>query len=135
MLFSSLIFLYLFLPFTLLGYYFIPNQFRNYWLLTASLIFFAWGGVSFTFILIASIVLNYYFGLKIQQHLESVKGYRWLFVGVSSNLLILGVFKYANFIIQNINELICFFPFLKYPNPTLCCLWAFHFIRFILYHI
>ena len=102
MLFSSLLFLFLFLPITLLGYYLINKNYRNYWLLLASLIFFAWGGVSFTLILLASIVLNHIIGLKVQKHLDSRRGYWWLFAGVSANLLILGVFKYANFIIINI---------------------------------
>jgi alginate O-acetyltransferase complex protein AlgI len=106
MLFSSTLFLYLFLPLTLLGYYLIGKNYRNYWLLFASLIFFAWGGVSFTIILLISIVLNYVFGLKIEKHINSRIGYWWLFAGVSTNLLILGIFKYANFIIKNINELL-----------------------------
>jgi len=105
MLFSSLVFLYLFLPLTLLGYYLINPNYRNYWLLFTSLVFFAWGGVSFTFILLFSIGINYLFGLKIQKNIENKKAYRWLFVGVASNVFILGVFKYANFIIKNINGL------------------------------
>jgi alginate O-acetyltransferase complex protein AlgI len=105
MLFSSLVFLYLFLPLTLLGYYIIPYKFKNYWLLFASVVFFAWGGVSYTVILIISIVLNYFFGLMVQMNLRSRKGYWWLFAGVACNILILGIFKYANFIIQNLNSL------------------------------
>jgi alginate O-acetyltransferase complex protein AlgI len=105
MLFSSPLFLYLFLPLTLLGYYLVRKDFRNYLLLIASLIFFAWGGVSFTFILIISILLNYLFGLKIQKTLDTGNAYRWLFVGISVNVLILGIFKYANFFIKNINQL------------------------------
>ncbi|HLN53249.1 MAG TPA: MBOAT family O-acyltransferase [Lentimicrobium sp.] len=106
MLFSSPIFLFLFLPVTLLGYYFANERYRNYWLLFASFIFFAWGGVSFTFILILSIILNYIFGIKIQKNLQyQTKAYRWLFIGVAVNVLILGIFKYANFIIKSINDL------------------------------
>jgi alginate O-acetyltransferase complex protein AlgI len=103
MLFSSTIFLYLFLPLTLLGYYLSGRHVRNYWLLLASLIFFAWGGVSFTGILIGSIVVNFVFGLQIQRTLERRASYQWLFAGVAINLLILGVFKYANFLIENLN--------------------------------
>ncbi len=76
MLFSSLTFLYLFLPLTLLGYYLFNSRFKNYWLLFTSLVFFAWGGVSFTFILLFSIILNYFFGLQIQKILiiKGIKG-------------------------------------------------------------
>lgn len=105
MLFSSLIFLFLFLPLTLVGYYFINTNYRNYWLLLASFIFFAWGGVSFTLILLFSIVINYFFGLRIQKNIENNRSYWWLFTGVTTNIIILGVFKYANFIIKNINYL------------------------------
>ena len=105
MLFSSTIFLYLFLPVTLLGYYFTDKSYRNGWLLAASLIFFAWGGVSFTFILLGSIILNYIFGIQIQKRLDTKAGYKWLFAGVATNLVILGVFKYANFFVENINLL------------------------------
>ncbi len=105
MLFSSTLFLYLFLPVTLLGYYLIDRAFKNYWLLAASLIFFAWGGVGFTAILAGSILVNYAFGLLIQNTRGSKSGYAWVFAGVAANLGILGVFKYANFIIANINDL------------------------------
>lgn len=105
MLFSSPLFLYLFLPLTLLGYYISPKSIKNYWLLLTSLVFFAWGGISFTLILLISIVLNYIFGLQIQKHLGSTRGYPWAFAGIATNILLLGVFKYANFFIQNINSL------------------------------
>ncbi len=106
MVFSSLIFLYLFLPLCLLGYYLIQKDYRNYWLLLSSLIFFAWGGVSFTLILIFSIVLNYFLGLAIQRNVDTHRGTRWLIIGVVSNIFILGVFKYTNFIVSNINEVL-----------------------------
>ena len=113
MLFSSPIFLYFFLPLTLLVYYLIPKKIRNSWLLITSLIFFAWGGVSYTIILVASIILNYFFGRLIQKNIGTKKSRQWLIIGVSSNLLILGIFKYANFFTQNINIL---FDSLSLPN-------------------
>lgn len=106
MLFSSLVFLYLFLPLTLLGYYLSPYRIKNYWLLLTSLIFFAWGGLSFTLILFVSIILNYFFGLLIQKHIDTKRSYYWIFIGVATNILILGIFKYTNFIVYNINILL-----------------------------
>jgi alginate O-acetyltransferase complex protein AlgI len=76
---------------TLLGYYLLPGRLKNYWLLFTSLIFFAWGGVSLTALLLLSIVLNYFFGLFIERNLDSKKSYYWLVIGVSSNILILGI--------------------------------------------
>ncbi len=106
MLFSSPLFLYLFLPITLLGYYLMIPKLRNYWLLAASLVFFAWGGVTFTFILLGSILLNYFFGLWIQKQKTSDKGKLPLILGVSTNIAILAVFKYTNFLVQNLNQLL-----------------------------
>ncbi len=105
MLFSSLLFLYLFLPLTLLGYYLFPYKLKNYWLLFTSLIFFAWGGVSLTALLLVSICLNYGFGIFIQKNIESRNGYWWTFAGVSTNILFLGIYKYGNFIIHSLNDL------------------------------
>ncbi len=105
MLFSSLLFLYLFLPITLLLYYVCPKSIKNYALLTLSLVFFAWGGVSFTFILIGSIIVNYIFGLLLQKYRNTKSSFLILSVGVGINILLLGVFKYTNFIVENLNFL------------------------------
>jgi alginate O-acetyltransferase complex protein AlgI len=88
-----------------MGYYLINKNYRNYLLLFASLIFFAWGGVSYTIILIGSITMNYIVGLQVQKHLETRKGYWWLLSGVTINILLLFVFKYTDFIISNLNAL------------------------------
>jgi alginate O-acetyltransferase complex protein AlgI len=105
MLFSSPIFLYLFLPLVLLGYYLSFRGLKNYVLLFASLVFFAWGGVSYTIILIGSIVLNYLFGLLIDRQRGRPLARTLLIGGVASNILLLAIFKYANFITLNLNEL------------------------------
>ena len=136
MLFSSPIFLYLFLPLTLLGYYLVRKDYKNYWLLFTSLIFFAWGGVGFTFVLLTSILLNYVFGLKIQKHIDSKRGYQWLFTGVFINLLLLGIFKYTNFIVKNINEFLTIFSIRQMPNtdiilPIGISFYTFHSISYL----
>jgi alginate O-acetyltransferase complex protein AlgI len=137
MIFSSPIFLYLFLPIVLGGYYLINCNYRNYWLLLASLVFFAWGGVSFTAILLISIGLNYLCGLKIQQHKNNRKTYWWLFAGVSCNLLLLGIFKYANFLIRNINELLDFISLPEIPQTSILLpigisFYTFHSLSYII---
>jgi alginate O-acetyltransferase complex protein AlgI len=88
-----------------LGYFISPKGIKNYWLLLCSLIFFAWGGVSYTAILLGSIVINYFFGILIERNLSHKKAYTWLKLGVGTNLLLLIIFKYANFIISNLNAL------------------------------
>lgn len=136
MLFSSLLFLYLFLPLTLLGYYLSPYKVKNYWLLFTSLVFFAWGGVSLTLLLLASISLNYMFGLMIQKHLGTSRGYWWTFAGVSVNILILCVFKYANFLIYNLNLLLDLFLVPQLPQseiilPVGISFYTFHSLSYL----
>ena len=104
MLFSSPVFLFLFLPVALIGYYLLGRQLKNSWLLLVSLVFFAWGGVSYTVILLASIVVNYLFGIAISKHRQTKKGTWYLYFGVSINLLTLVVFKYSDFIVINLNK-------------------------------
>lgn len=106
MLFSSLIFLYLFLPLTLLGYYLSPAGIKNYWLLFTSLIFFAWGGVSMTLLLLVSIVLNYFFGLRIDAAKPTGASRWWLIAGVTVNVGLLCFYKYADFFVKNLNKIL-----------------------------
>ncbi len=137
MLFSSLIFLYLFLPLVLVFYYLAPKPFQNYWLLLASLVFFAWGGVSYTLLLVVSIVVNYGFGLLIQKSRDSGKTSRsWLNWGLAFNLLFLAVFKYTNFIVANLNGVFQAFSAPALPQtsillPVGISFYTFHAISYL----
>ncbi len=103
MLFSSKEFLFIFLPVMITGYYLIYLLFRknplsirirNTWLLTGSLVFYAWGEPVYVFLMIAVIVFNYVMGRMIGRRRQ-----RWsLALTVSVNLLILGFYKYAGFL-------------------------------------
>ena len=116
MLFSSGIFLFAFLPIVIIGNYLIRFKFRNYFLLISSLIFFAWGGVSFSLILLISILLNYIVGLLINCSEGRVKK-TVLAIGVIINLFILGLFKYAGFVISNLNFFAAKFNLPDIPDP------------------
>ena len=106
MLFSSMIFLWLFLPIVFILYYVIDKKFRNLLLLIASIIFYAWGGVSYTLIMFSSITINYIFALLIDKTIEDYKKKRvYLIFCVILNLLILGYFKYTDFVISIINSI------------------------------
>ena len=119
MLFSSPVFLFLFLPLVLLLYYISWRKIRNYVLLFASLIFFAWGGVSFTLLLLLSITFNYLFGLGIGINPGERKSRIYLTAGVVTNVLFLGVFKYADFVVQNLNLVSSVLNFKPLGDPGL----------------
>lgn len=104
MLFSSLLFLYVFLPLVLLLALLSPRSWHNVLLLVASLIFYAWGGVSYSVLLLGSIGINYAVGLGIGRAEGSAsRKKRLLIIGLVINLLLLIVFKYTNFLLENLN--------------------------------
>ncbi len=106
MLFNSETFLFFFLP-ILLGLYFLtPNSLKNFTLLVASLVFYAWGGVSITLIILISIVLNYIIGLLIEKKKNTSGAKRMLIIGAVLNLGLVCGFKYLNFFIENINYIL-----------------------------
>ena len=108
MLFSSMIFLWLFLPIVFISYYLIKKEYRNVLLLIASIIFYAWGGVSYTLIMFSSIIINYIFALLIDKAIEEnnkLKKKIYLALCVIVNLSILGYFKYTDFAISIINSI------------------------------
>ena len=105
MLFSSNIFLFLFLPAVLLGYYVLPRRLRNLFLLAASLIFYAWGTGKFVFVMIGSILFNYGTALMIDRCSRRAVRKLLLILAAAGNLGILFVYKYLDFCIANLNLL------------------------------
>jgi alginate O-acetyltransferase complex protein AlgI len=102
-LFTEPSFLFLFLP-LLLSLYFLPTRrHRNVLLLAASLAFYAKGGGRFTLLLVASIVFNYLIAIAIDRRRDSRNAKRLLAVAVALNLVVLGIFKYAAFVVANVN--------------------------------
>lgn len=107
MVFSSLLFLVVFLPLTVVGYYLINPKFRNILLLIASLIFYAWGEPSFIFLMMISILVNYAFGLLADKYCDDKTRGRLAIAGmVVWNVVIFFIFKYLDFAIENINGLL-----------------------------
>ncbi|MCX6284532.1 MAG: MBOAT family protein, partial [Bacteroidetes bacterium] len=109
MLFTSLVFLFLFLPFTLLGFLLILPRLRKPLLLIASLVFCAWGGVSYVAILIAIILFNYLFGILLDAAPSPKTRSSWLITGLLVNVLALLAFKYTPFFETNFNILVSVF--------------------------
>ena len=100
MLFSSNEFLFAFLPIVLLLYYLSPGKFRNSVLLLLSLIFYGWGEPMYLFLMLGVITINFICGAWIaRQRLAGKTGKSALVCGLTANLLILGYFKYAGFLL------------------------------------
>jgi alginate O-acetyltransferase complex protein AlgI len=105
MVFSSLTFVCVFLPAVLACYFFFPRSFRNGVLVAASLVFYLWGGKIAVVLVILSIATNFVLGQAIAQA-KDAKRYRLIAWSVAGNLLVLIVFKYTNFLVDNINSLL-----------------------------
>ncbi|MBF0227667.1 MAG: MBOAT family protein [Desulfobacterales bacterium] len=106
MVFSSIIFLFFFLPIVLTLCFIIPKSFKNIFLFAVSLIFYAWGEIFYVWIMFFSITVNYIFGILLDNSNEISKRKALLIGAVFLNLLILGVFKYLNFFVDNLNVLL-----------------------------
>lgn len=119
MVFSSVVFLYIFLPLMLLLYFIVPKKFKNAVMILASLIFFAWGEIRYIFIMLVLAVMDFWCGQNINKHNGNRKKQRmYLAIDIGVNLLILFFFKYADFIISNINGITGLnIPLLNIPLP------------------
>ena len=100
MVFSSVIFLFLFLPVVLGCYYLLPGrEAKNLWLIAASLLFYAFSGLWYVLLLLFCVFFNYLAGLFVSGR----KGV--LYVAVAVNLGVLGVFKYLTFLVRTVDQL------------------------------
>ena len=107
MLFSSSIFLFLFLPIVIIGYHLLKEGFRIYFLMLASLFFYAWGEPKYIRVMLLSIMINYVFGLLLHISAEKKRPIRkiLLSLAVAGNLGVLFYYKYLNFTLSNLNLL------------------------------
>ncbi len=113
MIFSSLIFLFLYLPITLICYFLAPRRLKNTVLFVLSLLFYAWGEPLCIFLMLASITSAYGFGFLIEKYRETTPRYaRWAMLGsVAVSLSFLLFFKYYNFFAENLSRI----PFVSIP--------------------
>ena len=101
MVFSSITFLFYFLPIVLAAYYLVPKKCKNMVLLISSLAFYFYGEPKYTLLMIFSIIFTYFFGLLIDKYRKHSKLFLTFSILISVGILV--YFKYINFIIQNIN--------------------------------
>lgn len=108
MVFSSPVFLFVFLPILLLAYWASPYKIKNYTLLLASLLFYSWGEPRFILVVIASVVADFFIAKKISRSGDRAKK-NWLAASLVLNVGLLLYFKYANFFVENVQVLYAHF--------------------------
>ncbi|HJA12700.1 MAG TPA: MBOAT family protein [Candidatus Mediterraneibacter merdipullorum] len=136
MIFSSVFFIFVFLPITLLLYFVMPKPGKNLVLLICSLIFYAWGEPVYIVLMVFSIVYNYISGIEIDYHRRERNSGRmrfvfWLTVGV--NLAILMFFKYYGFLMENINHILPIdIPYKELALPVGISFYTFQTLSYII---
>lgn len=117
MVFSSIPFLFFFLPFFLLLYYVLPFKFKNTILLIFSLIFYAWGEPIYIFLMLFSTFVDYLNG-RLFESSKFTRKKLYLIIAIIINLSLLGFFKYSDFLIDSINNIFnVSIPLLKIGLP------------------
>lgn len=105
MVFSSITFLYIFLPIVLILFFISPNKYKNYILLLGSLFFYFCGEPKYIVLFIASIIMNYIHGILIEKY-RGTNTEKYVFASAMIlNLTLLGIFKYSNFLVNNISHI------------------------------
>jgi alginate O-acetyltransferase complex protein AlgI len=108
MIFSSSLFLLYFLPGFLIIYYLVPRKFKNWWILLASFLFYAWGAPKFIFFLAGSVVIDFFINQRIARTEEGRKKlFFWLSVLLNLGLLL--YFKYMNFFVDQFDVILSWF--------------------------
>lgn len=137
MVFSSSLFVFLFLPVFLLVYYLTPAKFKNIVILVASTFFYMWGAPKFVFVLFGSIFLDFYLAHFIYAAESKIRKKLLLTVSVILNTSVLLYFKYANFFVENLNVLLSFtghehIHWLKVALPIGISFFTFHELSYII---
>lgn len=136
MVFSSLLFLFRFLPAVLLLYYIAPRKIRNLVLFLFSLLFYAWGEPKYVFLMLFSITMDFFMGQmvaksKARNNRKAAK--RFLTISIVVNLSILAFFKYADFIIGTINSVAGLsLPMLSIPLPIGISFFTFQTMSYVI---
>ena len=136
MIFSSLLFLFRFLPLVLLLYYAFPKKLRNLILFLVSLVFYAWGEPVYVILMIVSILISWTGGLAVDRFLRvgNERGAKIaLGVSVAAGLSLLGFFKYADFVLRTINQAAgSDIPLLRLALPIGISFYTFQTISYII---
>lgn len=133
MVFSSIPFLYYFLPITLILYFISPKKLKNTTLLLSSLFFYSWGEPKFVIFMIISVTQGYIFGILIEKFRKNKWSKIFLTTSVIFSLGLLGYFKYADFFISNFNAITGLsIPLLKVVLPIGISFYTFQILSYVI---
>ncbi|MBL4590006.1 MAG: MBOAT family protein [Alphaproteobacteria bacterium] len=137
MVFSSNIFLFLFLPLFLGAYYLTPTRWKSLTILVGSYAFYAWWRVDFLLLFAAVTIWNHVIAKRIVGNENTPLAKRWMLLGVIGNLLTLGVFKYFNFGVESLNAVLTSsgmnsFEAMKFILPIGISFYIFQSISFLI---
>lgn len=134
MVFSSILFLFYFLPTVLVVYFIVPRKAKNIVLLLFSLFFYAWGEPVYILLMLFSICMDYFLGLWLERVKEKPGGAKKvLALAVVLNVALLGFFKYADFFVENINALTGLsIPALNIPLPIGISFYTFQAMSYLI---
>jgi alginate O-acetyltransferase complex protein AlgI len=137
MVFSSVLFLLYFLPIFLLIYHIVPKSWKNYIILFASIVFYAWGAPKFLFVILAAIIITFYLVGLLYKAKDRKRKRLFSTIAIVLNLGLLAYFKYANFFIDSVNYLISSFGFspmkwIEIALPIGISFYTFHSITYII---
>ena len=133
MLFSSVPFLFYFLPAALILYFLVPGRLKNFILLLASLFFYAWGEPKYVLLMLVSIVQGYLFGLLVEKHRGEKASKLFLALSVLVSLGLLGYFKYADFFLSSVNAVTGLsLPLLKLSLPIGISFYTFQVLSYVI---
>jgi alginate O-acetyltransferase complex protein AlgI len=119
MLFNSITFLFWFFPIVYVVNLVMKGKYSNAWLALASLVFYFWGESRYVYIFVFSVIINYFFGLALDRF-STNKWHKPMFLfAIVSNLLLLGYYKYFNFVINAINWVIPMLNLEQINNPSI----------------
>ena len=134
MVFSSLVFLYIFLTATILIYYLLPRRARNAFLLAANLVFYFCGEPVYIVLMVFSILANYVFGRLMASAKEEKGRKRALVAGIVVDLALLGIFKYTNFFAGILSGIPAFsaLPRVEIPLPIGISFYTFQTMSYLI---
>ncbi len=132
MLFSSITFLFYFLPAFLLAYFLVPKRLKNAVLLIFSLLFYAWGGVAYAVLMLVAIAIGYVFGLLIEKYRKKPLAKLFLLMAVATVISFMLYFKYTDFFIENFNRITGLsVPLLRLALPIGISFYTFQIISYV----